>query len=111
MVFVGLFCITALAESGLLHAAAPAAPTGQGEKPVAATPEVTLDSIYPTTVYPNPLHKRYDFEIVGQNLGKRSEDNVVEVIGKGPAEMEITKCPEKEVQICLEMIFCFSNGS
>ena len=82
MVYVGLFGITALAESGLLHAAASAAPTGQGEKPVAATPEVTLDSIYPTTVYPNPLHKRYDFEIVGQNLGK-AEDNVVEVIGEG----------------------------
>jgi len=98
MTLVGLFCITAIPEIGLVYAAAPAAPTGPTDKPAAAAPEVILDTIYPTTVYPSAVPKRYDFDIVGQNLGKEAKDNVVEVIGKGPAEMEITKCAEKDPQ-------------
>jgi hypothetical protein len=94
LALVWLFSMAGWVQPTLLTAA-PAAEKGE-QKTAAASTEVTLDTIYPTTVYPNPFNKRYDFEIVGQNLGKDAKDNVVEVIGKGPVEMEITKCAEKE---------------
>ena len=99
MALVWLFCVAGVVQPALLNAApAPETADKGSQTSATAAPEVTLDTIYPTTVYPNPFHKRYDFEIVGQNLGKTAGENIVEVIGKGPAEMEITTCAEKEPQ-------------
>src|ERR1700722_18533160 len=54
---------------------------------------VHLDSVYPLTSYRNPVHNAFDFEIVGQNLAKNPEDNVVEIVGEGPIPMgSTTEC-------------------
>jgi hypothetical protein len=45
---------------------------------------VTLDGIYPLTDYRKANHDRFDFEIAGQNLAAKPEDNLVEIVGQGP---------------------------
>jgi hypothetical protein len=54
--------------------------------PDSAAP-VHLDSVYPLTSYRNAIHNAFDFEIVGQNLAKNPEDNLVEIVGEGPIPM------------------------
>jgi hypothetical protein len=49
--------------------------------------QVHLDSVYPLTSYRNAIHNAFDFEIVGQNLAKNAEDNVVEIVDEGPIPM------------------------
>jgi hypothetical protein len=46
--------------------------------------KVKIDSMSPVTVYPTGTNNTYDFEISGENLGKAPDDNIVEVVGRGP---------------------------
>lgn len=46
--------------------------------------KVKIDSISPVTVYPSGINNTYDFEISGENLGKEPDNNIVEVVGRGP---------------------------
>jgi hypothetical protein len=46
--------------------------------------KVQINSIAPTTVYPNDNNDGYDFDISGANLAKTPNDNILEVASDGP---------------------------
>jgi hypothetical protein len=53
--------------------------------------KVQIDSIFPTTVYPDE-YGRYSFEISGSNLGEAPNDNLIEVMGAGWQSIKPASC-------------------
>ncbi len=49
-----------------------------------ATAKITLDSIWPSTDYVDPVNKTFVFYITGQNLAHAATDNTLMAVGAGP---------------------------
>jgi hypothetical protein len=55
---------------------------------------VHLDGVYPITAYPTE-HTGCDFDITGQNLAAKPQDNMILVVGRGPVSLgDVNECEE-----------------
>jgi hypothetical protein len=59
-----------------------------------ASAPVRLDGVYPITAYPTE-HTGCDFDITGQNLAAKPQDNMILVVGRGPILLgDANECEE-----------------